>query len=56
MPSDKKNDSGLFYCGKILQEIGTQKSIPVLEAVVEKSPFLEPHARAAARSIQSRGR
>jgi len=41
---------------QILQEIGTQKSIPVLEAVVEKSPFLEPHARAAARSIQSRGR
>jgi hypothetical protein len=38
----------------ILQEIGTQKSIPILEAAVEKNRFLEPHARAAAQSIQAR--
>lgn len=40
----------------ILKEIGTQKSIPILEAAVEKNRFLEPHARAAARSIQARGK
>jgi hypothetical protein len=39
---------------QILKEIGTQKCIPLLEAAVARNPFLEPHARAAAQSIQAR--
>jgi hypothetical protein len=40
---------------QILREIGTRKSIPLLEAAVAKNSILEPHARAAAQSIRARG-
>jgi hypothetical protein len=39
---------------QILKEIGTQKSIPFLEAAAEENRLLEPHARAAAQGIQAR--